>query len=286
MTASQPQMASPLITLTTDFGLRDAYASAMKGVILGICPNATIVDVSHEIEPQDVAQAALVLSAAAPYFAAHAIHIAVVDPGVGSDRRPLLVTAERGRYVGPDNGIFTHVLAEFGLTPPDIAPGDEIVTVRAQLPPTCTAFILDRPEFWRSPLSRTFHGRDLFAPIAAHLALGVSPEKLGTGTDQIELLRLPRPWEGHGRVDGNVIHIDRFGNLVTNIRLDGDATSVRVELAGRTISGLSASYQHGGGLLAIVGSNGYLQVAWWRDSAARRLGAQVGTPVTVLGVHD
>ena len=105
-------MATPLITLTTDFGSRDGYVAAMKGAILGICPNATIVDISHDVESQDVAQASLVLSFAAPFFPAHAIHVAVVDPGVGSDRRPLLMIAEEGRYVGPDNGIFTHILAD------------------------------------------------------------------------------------------------------------------------------------------------------------------------------
>ena len=279
-------MASPLITLTTDFGPRDGYVAAMKGVILGICPDASIVDVSHDIEPQDVAQAALVLSSVAPYFPAHAIHVAVVDPEVGSDRRPLLLTATRGRYVGPDNGIFTHVLAEWGLVAPEMPVGDEAVPVEAQLPGGCAAFILDRPEFWLSPLSRTFHGRDLFAPVAAYLALGTSPEELGTETGHVDVLPLPRPRKGRGRVDGNVIHVDRFGNLVTNIRLDGAPTEVGVEVAGRTISGLSPSYREGGELLAIIGSHGYLEVAWWRDSAARKLGAKVGTPVTVLGIQD
>jgi S-adenosylmethionine hydrolase len=279
-------MAFPLITLTTDFGRRDGYVAAMKGVILGICPEASIVDISHDIEPQDVAQAALVLSFAAPYFPAHAIHVAVVDPEVGSDRRPLLLTAMSGRYVGPDNGIFTHVMAERDLPASEMAAGNEAVPVEAQLPVGCAAFILDRPKFRLSPLSRTFHGRDLFAPVAAYLAHGTSPEDLGTETDYYNVLPLPRPREGPGRVDGNVIHVDRFGNMVTNIRLDGASAAVQVEVAGRTISGLSLSYHEGGELLAIVGSHGYLEVAWWQDSAARRLGAKVGTPVTVLGIHD
>ncbi len=158
--------------------------------------------------------------------------------------------------------------------------------MRAQLPPGCAAFTLDRPRFWLSPLSRTFHGRDLFAPVAAYLALGTSTEELGTETGHVNVLPLPRPRRGRGRVDGNVIHVDRFGNLVTNIRLDGAPTEVGVEVAGRTISGLSPSYREGGELLAIVGSHGYLEVAWWRDSAARKLGAKVGTPVTVLGIQE
>ena len=280
------RMATPLITLTTDFGPRDGYVAAMKGVILQICPGAGIVDISHDIEPQDVAQAALVLSSTVRYFPAHAIHVAVVDPGVGTERRPLLLTAVRGRYIGPDNGIFTHVLAECDLVAPEKPAGDETASVGAQLPRGCAAFTLDRPEFWRDPLSRTFHGRDLFAPVAAYLALGTSPEDLGTKTDHVNVLPLPRPREVGGRVDGNVIHVDRFGNLVTNIRLDGASAAVEVEVAGRTISGLSSSYQEGGELLAIVGSHGYLEVAWWRESAARKLGANVGTPVTVLGVHE
>lgn len=279
-------MATPLITLTTDFGTRDGYVAAVKGVILGICPDASIVDISHDIEPQDVAQAALVLSFAAPYFPAEAIHVAVVDPGVGSDRTPLLLTAMTGRYVGPDNGIFTHVLAEHDPVAPEKPAGDVTVPVKAQLPVGCAAFVLDSPRFRRNPLSRTFHARDLFGPVAAHLAMGTSPEDLGTKTDYYSVLPLPRPWEGSGRVAGNVIHVDRFGNLVTNIRLDGPSAAVQVEVAGRTISGLSLSYQEGGELLAIVGSHGYLEVAWFRDSAARKLGAKVGTPVTVLRVQD
>ena len=152
------------------------------------------------------------------------------------------------------------------------------------MPQACAAFIFDRPEFWRRPLSNTFHGRDLFfAPVAAHLSLGTPAEGLGTATHHVHVLPLPRPRRRPGRVDGSVVYVDRFGNLVTNIRLDGAPTEVAVQVAGETIHGISASYQEGGGLLAIIGSHGCLEVAWWRDSAARRLGAGVGATVTVLG---
>jgi len=276
-------MATPLITLTTDFGHHDGYVAAMKGVILGISPAATIVDISHEVDPQDVSQAALVISTASPYFPPHAIHVAVVDPGVGTDRRPLLLITDNGRFIGPDNGIFTHVLTRSGLLAPEPTDDDASELVVARVPQGCAVYTLDRPEFWRRPLSSTFHGRDLFAPVAAHLSLGASVGELVTATQHLNVLPLPRPRRRPGRVDGSVVYVDRFGNLVTNIRLDGFPTEVEVQVAGETISGISPSYQEGGGLLAIIGSHGYLEVAWWRDSAALRLGAGVGATVTVLG---
>ncbi len=147
-----------IITLTTDFGLSDGYVGAMKGVILGIAPAAHLVDLSHEIAPQDVRQAAHVLADAVPYFPAGTVHLAVVDPGVGSARRPLLITTPRAAFVGPDNGLFTFILG----------------TAKTQ------AWALDQPGYWLPEISRTFHGRDIFAPVAAHLACGVPPEMLGS----------------------------------------------------------------------------------------------------------
>ena len=275
-------MDLPLITLTTDFGHCDGYVAAMKGVILGISPATTIVDVSHDIEPQDISQAALVVSTASSHFPPHAIHVAVVDPGVGTDRKPLLVKTENGYYIGPDNGIFTYVLAGCGLLTPETPLGGATDPKVTQVPQGCDAYIIDRSEFWCRPLSNTFHGRDLFAPVAAHLSLGTMPENMGAVTHEINVLPMSLPRTRPDRIIGKVVYVDRFGNLVTNVRMGSSETAANIEVEGYIIPGISSSYQAGQGLLAIIGSHGYLEIAWWRDSAAQRLGAGVGVTVTVF----
>ncbi|HEX9116291.1 MAG TPA: SAM-dependent chlorinase/fluorinase, partial [Anaerolineae bacterium] len=160
-----------VITLTTDFGLADGYVGIMKGVILGIAPTAQCVDLTHEIAPQDVRRAALVIAQASPYFPKGTIHLVVVDPGVGSERRPLIVQTPQACFVGPDNGLFTDALDA----------------------PTTISYAADRPQFWLPEISSTFHGRDIFAPLAAHLALGVAPETLGSPIRDAILLPRPMP---------------------------------------------------------------------------------------------
>jgi S-adenosylmethionine hydrolase len=185
-----------IITLTTDFGLSDGFVGIMQGVILGIAPHARLVDLSHDIAPQNVRQASHILARAAPDFPAGTIHLAVVDPGVGSQRRPLLVTTERARYVGPDNGIFSHALAQ----------------ADAQ------AWMLDQPSYWLPLISRTFHGRDIFAPVAAHLAAGVAPARLAQRIDDPVRLALPEPRRRpDGRINGEIVYVDHFGNLISNV---------------------------------------------------------------------
>ncbi|MGC8779335.1 MAG: SAM hydrolase/SAM-dependent halogenase family protein, partial [Anaerolineae bacterium] len=231
-----------IITLTTDFGLRDGYVGAMKGVILSLAPHVRIVDLTHEIEPQNIRQATFVLAQAAPYFPAETIHVAVVDPGVGTARRPLLVTTPRARYVGPDNGIFTAALGEEGAR----------------------AWVLDRPAYWLPRPSRTFHGRDLFAPIAAHLANGVPPEQLGRPIDDPVRLAWPQPARhADGHLSGAIIHVDRFGNLISNIPaawLEGRRWQCRI--AGH-MAPVVATYGEGavGALIGLIGSSEMLEMA-------------------------
>jgi len=250
-----------IITLTTDFGLADGYVGIMKGVILGIAPAVCLVDLSHEIAAQDVRQAACVLARAVPYFPAGTIHLAVVDPGVGSQRRPLLVRAGQAFYVGPDNGLFTLALAE----------------------PVAQAFELDRPAFWRPAVSRTFHGRDIFAPVAAYLATGVPPERLGRPIADPVLLELPRPTRHpDGHIAGQVVYVDRFGNLVSDVPAAWVAGGRwRCEIAGRQIVGLSGTYAEAapGALVALIGSEDTVEIAVRDGSAAARLGVREGEPV-------
>jgi len=194
--ASQPP--APVITLTTDFGTEDGYVPAMKGTVLDICPRARFVDVTHEISPQDVMEAAFVLRTACPYFPDDVVHLVVVDPGVGTDRRAVALRANDQWFVGPDNGVFPLVLNQAS---PD------------------AAVELDAPAFWRSDVpSTTFHGRDIFAPAAAHLAAGRSVDEIGTPIDTLKPLRWAGPSTGADTVQGWVVHVDHFGNCITNIR--------------------------------------------------------------------
>lgn len=278
---------SPVITLTTDFGTRDGYVAAIKGVILSINPGATVVDVSHDLPAHDIPHAAYVLGSTCPYYPAGTVHVAVVDPGVGTDRRPVLLTTPQGVYLAPDNGLLTYVLADQypgGELPSASADGaDAFLSPRtASVPPGCTAYVPDRDEYWRRPTSDTFHGRDVFAPVAAHLSLGVKPDRLGHKTNYVTCLNMPVPIKRGDFVLGRVIYDDRFGNLVTNLRAaDIDAEGILVEIMGSKIDGLSRAYEGSQGLLAVIGSQGYLEVSVDRGNAARLLGATVGTEVKV-----
>jgi hypothetical protein len=198
-------MASRLITLTTDFGTRDAYVAAMKGTMLDICPDARFVDVTHEINPQDVMEAAFVLRQAVPYFPPDAIHLVVVDPGVGTERQPIAVRHGAHHYVGPDNGLFSLVL--------------DTDTPRQ-------AVVLDRKSIWRTTTpSQTFHGRDIFAPAAAHIAAGCALSEVGSRIDALKPLRWSQPLADEEGLKGWVVHIDHFGNCITNISRDALARS-------------------------------------------------------------
>ncbi|MCX7855393.1 MAG: SAM-dependent chlorinase/fluorinase [Anaerolineae bacterium] len=274
----------PVITLLTDFGTEDEYVGVMKGVILSIAPEVRLVDLSHQIPPQDVRRAAFLLCSAVPYFPPDTVHLAVVDPGVGTQRRPLAVRTPAGTFIGPDNGLFSWVLAEI---------------------PEWTAVEIREPAYRLPRVSSTFHGRDIFAPAAAHLAAGLPLERLGPRVEDPVLLSPPRLEICAGVLEGEVLYADRFGNLVTSIgrfRWDGDrlvlspafrpasgevtvgAAAARVVLAGAELVGIRRTYGDVavGEPLALVGSSGFLEIAVRQGSAAAVLGAVPGTPVAVL----
>ncbi len=273
-------MPAPIVALLTDFGTADAYVASMKGVTLGICPDATIVDITHEIAPQNVPQGAFVLHTAHSSFPKGTIFVAVVDPGVGTQRRTLAVQTRDYRFVAPDNGLLTYLAREHL---PQEAPKEKLFApYQAPMPPGWSAVALTRPTFWRQPVSATFHGRDIFAPVAAHLAQGVPLEELGKPATTLTVLHVPQPVRVGEMLKGIVLHVDRFGNLVTNVPAAlVDGKRVRVQVGTTTIKGLSATYGEGRGLVALVGSHGYLEVAMVGGSAARTLGIGVGEGVEV-----
>lgn len=262
-------MARATITLTTDFGIDDHYVAVMKGVILGISPTATIVDVTHQVPAYDITEASFTVSEAWRWFPKKTIHVAVVDPGVGSARRPILVEAGGHYFVGPDNGIFAMVYQ------PMLERGER-VRVRE----------ITAEKYFRKPVSRTFHGRDVFAPVAAHLAKGVTPASFGKPIDDYLKLHSFWPRRTSKRVwTGQVLKIDRFGNLISNFAIEEyeEIKTRPFELAIGTekLHRLALNYAEvePGEPFVIVGSSGYLEVSVNQTHAARRLGCGVGAPI-------
>jgi S-adenosylmethionine hydrolase len=259
----------PLITLTTDFGPKDGFVGTMKGVIWGICPAARIADISHEVPPQNVQSGAIALWRAAPYFPPGTVHVAVVDPGVGTERRALAVRLGSHYFVGPDNGIFTPLVLDA------VDRGEGI-----------SFFQLDNPAFWLAKVSRTFHGRDVFSPVGAHLANGVPLTELGSPIDDPIWLPLPRPERTPAGWLAHVTVIDVFGNLTLDLRAAQlqDVGAVTFRVGGREITGLVESYGHrkGGDLVAVVDSEEFVEIAVVNGSAAGELDAKVGDVVEVV----
>jgi len=276
---------SPIVTLVTDFGSEDAYVGVMKGVILSRNQNATVVDITHSIQPQDIRHGAFILATSYSYFPDGSIHVVVVDPGVGSSRRGIILKVKGALFVAPDNGVLSYVIDQLSLNEDAIPEsGDEPVAVR--LKRGIEAVSITDPRFWRKPVSPTFHGRDVFSPVAAGLSLGVSPYEFGEKTEVLTMLPVTRPRHlAPDEIAGRVMHIDRFGNLITDIRGSSlPPGPVEVYVCDARIDGVSRYYEETDGLGALIGSSGYLEIALRQGSAARYLGAMAGDEVRVLAV--
>lgn len=281
-------MNRPVITLTTDFGTRDSYVGAVKGVLLSRCPDATIVDISHQVEPQSISEGAYVLATGAKYYPPDAIHIAVVDPGVGSDRRPIAVQTPCGTFVAPDNGILSLAIAEFVRAPEATQEerlerhDNRLALTHLNLSEECRGAVLNDPSYWLTEVSRTFHGRDVFAPVAAHLASGVPISDLGATLEEIRVMTSLLP-NGNGESGGTIVHIDRYGNLITNIPEHDVPEEAAFEVAGHRVTGLSSSYSEAvGKIMAIIGSQGTVEIALGNGNAAEALNASVGDTVAIV----
>ncbi len=256
-----------LITLTTDFGVGSPYVAQMKGVILSICRDVDLVDISHAIGPQNVREGAVVLADVTPRFPAGTIHVAVVDPGVGTNRRIIYAELGEQRYLAPDNGLLS--------------------LLASRLPPK-RILALENADYWLPQPSHTFHGRDILAPAAAHLADGLGPQKLGPARDAIVMLDWPRSKKSSNAITGEILYIDSFGNLITNIdqadvKSLGHPASLVVDCGGRQIRGIVPTYGAAldGEFVALFDSQGRLEVAIVGGNAARELQLQVGETVVV-----
>ena len=238
-----------IITLTTDFGLDDYYVGAMKGVILGINPDTQIIDITHSIPKYDVIKAAFTARNIYPYFPKGTIHVVVVDPGVGGKRKPIALHSEQGIFIGPDNGVFSLIYES-----------SKEVRIRE----------IANVEYMLEEMSNTFHGRDIFAPVAAHISLGVDINELGEGIESPVLLDFPEPTITENEIIGEVIYTDSFGNLITNIKGDLIKGYSRIHIDEFIIDSVASSYQDADNaeLLAIIGSSGFLEISVNQGSAS------------------
>jgi S-adenosylmethionine hydrolase len=261
----------PIITLTTDFGTNDHFVGAMKGVILDIVPEAAIVDISHAVQAYDVLDGAIAISQTYSYFPSGTVHVVVVDPGVGTTRRPIIASGDAYHFVAPDNGVLSMVYAK-----------EERIHVRH----------VTSEHYFRQPVSQTFHGRDVFAPVGAYLAKQVDSHKFGEEIEDYVRFAAPRPKPaGDNRIRAVVLKIDRFGNLVTNITpqdvpalFAAQSAPFKIVVGGKEITAIHSSYAEGspGEVFGILGSMGYLEISANRAAAAQITGAGKGAEVTIV----
>ena len=258
-----------IITLTTDFGIKDGNVGVMKGVIWSIAPEVQITDLSHMIGPQNVTEAALVVARSAPYFPPGTVHVVVVDPGVGTIRRPIAARLGSQFFIGPDNGFLTLLLERAEHD------GEVVEVVH-----------LDQPRYWLKEVSHVFHGRDIFSPCAAHIANGIALRDLGSLVHTPVRLVLPQPQRTPYGLQGEIIHMDHFGNISTNIRREhlGTPAQVTFKLCGFEIHGMQRTFgeRPAGELIALYGSTGSLIFSVVNGSAAQRLAPKIGDQVDVV----
>jgi hypothetical protein len=260
-------MRNPIITLLTDFGLKDPYVASMKGVILSINPQCTLVDITHQVSPYDIKEGAFILAQAYSTFPKGTIHLSVVDPGVGSPRKPILFVTKNYFFIGPDNGLFTFALKREKLK---------------------KVIALGKMEFFLPEVSPTFHGRDLFAPVAAHLSFGIAPESFGRVIKSWNEISFPEPVLRQEKLIGEVVHIDTFGNLVCNIDYKNllkfsKSRPFVIKIGKRTIRGLKKGYWEGrkDEPMALIGSGGFLEISIKEGNAQKVLKMKKGDRVQV-----
>jgi S-adenosylmethionine hydrolase len=261
-------LSRPVVTLTTDYGTNDHLVGTVKGVLLKINPDVAIVDITHNVVPFDVLDGALAIASAYKYFPPKTVHLVIVDPGVGTDRRPLLVSGEQQFFVGPDNGVFSLVYEK-----------EERITVRH----------VTAQHYFLNPVSKTFHGRDVFAPVAAWLTKAWQSQSFGDEISEYARFSLPKPKVADGLVKGIVLRVDAFGNLMTNLTpadlpeqtLKNGA--IKLQVANKDVTRLVETFAQGeaGVPVAFLGSSGFIEIAVNKGSAAKQLGVGRGVPVTV-----
>jgi len=265
-------MVTSFVTLLSDFGLKDPYVAEMKAVIMSICPEAQIIDISHDIEKFSIRMGAFVLASAAPYFPKGTIHVAVVDPGVGTKRRPILVETSHSFYVGPDNGLLPLAAQKQGIK---------------------HVYNITSSRYKLAQVSKTFHGRDIFAPVAAHLASGSKPQDFGAEIYDYIIPKFAKPEHTGKELHGEVLHIDDFGNIITNISAEDlgktrikEGLTFRLKLKGKEVVELKFRSTYGeahiGKPLALIGSHDFLEISIDQGNASKKFRTKTGDPITVV----
>jgi S-adenosylmethionine hydrolase len=260
-------MRNPIVTLLTDFGTKDYFVASMKGVILNINPRCCLIDISHDVFPQDIREGAFILANAFSYFPKGTIHLAVVDPGVGSERKPILIETKNYFFLGPDNGLLTLATKQ-----------DEVRRV----------IKLTNKKYFLPYISSTFHGRDIFSPVAGYLSLGLRPETFGEEIKDWVKLDYKEPNIKGDKLFGEIIHIDHFGNLITNINRERfiyftKSYNFNIKIKGKKVSGIKSGYWEGekGEIIALFGSCGMLELSIKNESAQNKLKVKIGDPIIV-----
>jgi S-adenosyl-L-methionine hydrolase (adenosine-forming) len=268
--ALQPEretdLTNAIITLTTDYGTNDHLVGVLKGVILKINPEVTIVDITHQVTPYDLLDGALAIASAYTYFPPRTIHVVIVDPGVGTDRRPLLVSGQNQYFIAPDNGVLSGVYEK-----------EQTFAVRH----------LTSEHYFAQPMSKTFHGRDLFAPVAAWLSKNWAPASMGEVIEDFKRFALPKPKEADGHLKGVILKVDSFGNLITNFRTEDlsldsvEKGEVKLQVGTHPVTRMVSVFANGnsGEPIAYIGSSGFVEIAMNKGNAAKSLGVGRGTPV-------
>jgi S-adenosyl-L-methionine hydrolase (adenosine-forming) len=259
-------LTNPIITLTTDYGTNDHLVGVLKGVILKINAEATIIDITHAVTPYDLLDGALAIASAYPYFPARTIHVVIVDPGVGTERRPILVSGQNQYFIAPDNGVLSGVYEK---------------------EPNLTVRHLTSEHYFLQPVSKTFHGRDVFAPVAAWLSKNWQPASMGETIEDFKRFALPRPKVADGLLKGVVMKVDSFGNLITNFRVDDleaesvEKGEVQLQVGNHSVTRMVMMFASGnpGEPVAYIGSSGYVEIAVNKGNASKTLGIGRGTPV-------
>jgi hypothetical protein len=261
-------MRRPIITLLTDFGTRDHYVASMKGVILGIHPQCTLVDITHQVKPHDIEGGAFVLANACSFFPKGTVHVSVVDPGVGGPRKPILIVTRDYFFLGPDNGL---------------------LSLAAQADTVKQVIELTNSKYFLSGVSATFHGRDIFAPVAAHLTRGIRPVMFGPPLNSWARLDIPQPVITGRELVGSVFHVDAFGNLITNIRERellqfSRGRSIVIRAGGKNVSGLKKGYWEAGkgAPMAVIGSGRFLELSVREGSAQKMLKLKRGDKIRIV----
>ncbi len=268
-----------IITLTTDFGSSNIYVASLKGVILSINPRVNIVDICHCIKLGNIAEGAFLIATAYPHFPKGTIHVIVIDPGVGSERKLVILKTPLAFFLAPDNGVLGYIIND--LCPPSspISPNLK----QRKLDKQIEAIAITNPRFWRQSVSTTFHGRDILAPVAAHLSLDTPINEFGSKITSLNIFPIPQPhFDAQGNLIGQIIHIDHFGNLITNVKgANLPEKEITFNIGAQSIPNLSHFYAQGKGLMAIIGSSGHLEISLKDGNACTFLNAAVGDEVKI-----